>query len=65
MPKDGSGTIWINDYRMVYKKGEYFEIDEIKQGFQEAFDAIWSGFAENLLFKSKSVKREYFFDENS
>jgi glutamate dehydrogenase len=46
-PKNGVGSIWINDYRMMYKKGEYFDVNEIKHFFQEAFDAIWSGFAEN------------------
>lgn len=46
-PKNGQEAIWINDYRMVYKKGEILDIDTVKDLFQDAFDAIWDGRAEN------------------
>lgn len=61
--KNGKDSIWINDYRMVYKKGEIFDIDAVKDLFQEAFDAIWSGSAENdgfnhLVLSAKLTWRE-------
>jgi glutamate dehydrogenase len=43
-------TVWITDYRMVHPKGEILEPEHIKDDFQEAFSAIWSGFAENDRF---------------
>ncbi len=45
-PKNG-GTIWINDYRMVHAKGQAFVTEDVKEIFQEAFDSIWNGKAEN------------------
>lgn len=46
-PKGSMESIWINDYRMLYKKEGEFNIDLIKENFQEAFDHIWHGKAEN------------------
>jgi glutamate dehydrogenase len=43
-------SIWINDYRMVHKNGGVFNTDIIKVIFQEAFDHIWRGEAENDSF---------------
>lgn len=43
-------SIWINDYRMVYKNGENFDIESVKVIFQEAFSEIWIGKAENDSF---------------
>ena len=62
-PKNGEGSIWINDYRMVHKKGGVFNTDTIKDIFQEAFDHIWSGKAENdgfnrLVLGAKLTWRE-------
>jgi len=44
--KEGD-TIWINDYRMLHSTGEAFNSETIKEIFQEAFDHIWRGKAEN------------------
>jgi len=46
-PKNGSDSIWINDYRMVHKTGGIFNTELIKDIFQEAFARIWQGEAEN------------------
>lgn len=43
-------SIWINDYRMVHPKGEFFDIDQVREIFQETFDHIWRGSAENDSF---------------
>src|SRR5262249_32707619 len=43
---DGKLT-WINDFALQYTNGRQFEIDDIKDLFQNAFAAIWNGFAEN------------------
>ncbi len=41
---------WINDFSMQYPDGEGFNIDEIKDLFQNAFANIWFGHAENDQF---------------
>lgn len=61
--KNSEDAIWINDYRMVYKKDEIFDINIVKDLFQDAFDAIWSGLAENdgfnhLVLGAKLTWRE-------
>lgn len=43
---DGKIT-WINDFSLHYTKGSKFELDEIKELFQNAFLRVWFGFAEN------------------
>ena len=43
---DGKIT-WINDFALHYTRGACFDIDEIKDLFQNAFASIWSGYAEN------------------
>lgn len=43
-------SIWINDYRMVHPKGEYYDIEEVRHIFQEAFNHIWLGYSENDSF---------------
>lgn len=60
---NGEDSIWINDYRMVHQKSASFNLDEIKEAFQEAFDAIWEGSAENdgfnhLVLGAKLTWRE-------
>lgn len=40
-------SIWINDYRMMLPKSEAFEAEDVREIFQEAFDHIWRGEAEN------------------
>lgn len=60
--KEGK-SIWINDYRMVHPKGEMFNADILKDIFQDAFDHIWHGKAENdgfnkLVLSAKLTWRE-------
>lgn len=55
--------IWINDYRMIMCKGQEFDTDEVREIFQDAFDHIWRGEAENdgfnrLVLTSKLSWRE-------
>jgi glutamate dehydrogenase len=63
IPKDRNESIWINDYRMLHKKGSMFSTESIKEIFQEAFDSIWRGHAENdgfnrLVLGAKLTWRE-------
>jgi len=44
--KDGQ-QLWINDFSMMYPKDASFEIDTVRTLFQEAFNQIWKGFAED------------------
>jgi glutamate dehydrogenase len=44
--EDGRET-WINDFALQYTRGTSFEIDDIKDLFQNAFVNIWFGNAEN------------------
>lgn len=38
---------WINDFTLQYTRKKQFEIDDIKDLFQNAFASIWFGMAEN------------------
>ncbi len=56
-------SIWINDYRMIYKKSVVFDTKDIKEIFQEAFHHIWYRKAENdgfndLVLGAKVTWRE-------
>lgn len=44
--RDGLVT-WINDFTMQYKSESDFNVDEIKELFQNAFIKVWFGAAEN------------------
>ncbi|QRN03949.1 NAD-glutamate dehydrogenase [Legionella sp. MW5194] len=44
--EDGSIT-WINDFALQYTRGACFDIDGIKDLFQNAFASVWFGHAEN------------------
>lgn len=44
--EDGK-VAWINDFAMQYNKESEFNIDEIKELFQNAFARVWFGDAEN------------------
>lgn len=44
--EDGKVT-WINDFAMQYNKVHEFNVDEIKELFQNAFARVWFGDAEN------------------
>lgn len=43
---DGSMT-WIDDFALIYTKNSTFEVDEVKERFQNAFSHVWFGDAEN------------------
>ncbi len=44
--EDGTLT-WVNDFAMQYNKAFEFELDDIKELFQNAFARVWFGDAEN------------------
>ena len=44
--EDGKVT-WVNDFAMQYNKQFEFELDEIKELFQNAFARVWFGDADN------------------
>ncbi len=44
---DDNKITWINDFSMHYTRGSQFNIDEIKELFQNAFTRVWFGDAEN------------------
>lgn len=44
--EDGKIT-WVNDFSMHYTRECKFEMDEIKELFQNAFSRVWFGHAEN------------------
>lgn len=46
---DGKVT-WINDFALQYNRDLEFDVDEIKERFQNAFSEIWYGNAENDSF---------------
>lgn len=45
-PKVGP-HIWINEYRMIHPKGEALDLEVIRTLFQEVFEDVWNGLAEN------------------
>ncbi|KTD17149.1 NAD-glutamate dehydrogenase [Legionella jordanis] len=60
--EDGRET-WINDFALQYTRGNHFEIDEIKDLFQNALANVWFGNAENdgfnqLVLAAKLDSRE-------
>ncbi|CDZ78254.1 NAD-specific glutamate dehydrogenase [Legionella massiliensis] len=54
---DGSVT-WINDFALQYTHDGHFEIDEIKELFQNAFASVWFGQAENDGFNQLVLSAE-------
>ncbi|WP_412754692.1 NAD-glutamate dehydrogenase [Legionella donaldsonii] len=55
--EDGKET-WINDFALQYTHGAKFEIDEIKELFQNAFSSVWFGDAENDGFNQLVLAAE-------
>lgn len=47
--KDKS-QVWINDFGMSFNREPTFEVENVKQAFQDAFQSIWRGCAENDMF---------------
>jgi glutamate dehydrogenase len=39
--------VWINDFAMTYNSGSSIDVEALKENFQETFEQIWSGAAEN------------------
>ncbi|WED44403.1 NAD-glutamate dehydrogenase [Legionella cardiaca] len=54
---DGKET-WINDFALQYTRGMQFEIDDIKDLFQNAFASVWFGEAENDGFNQLVLAAE-------
>ncbi len=48
-PKE-TGAVWINDFGMKYAREPEFEVEQVKGIFQQAFNKIWRGEAENDPF---------------
>lgn len=48
-PKKGE-SFWINDFGMKYAREPEFEVEQVKGIFQQAFNKIWLGEAENDSF---------------
>jgi glutamate dehydrogenase len=42
--------VWVNEYKIIQMSKQSVTIDQVKQLFQNAFAAIWHGFAENDRF---------------
>ena len=57
MPKN-SKAIWINDYRMTHAFGENFDVEKVKNIFQEAFGNIWWKWADNDGFNKLVLSAE-------
>ena len=49
--KDGR-QLWINDFSLIFSKNVPFEVDQVRAIFQEAFNKIWLGQAENDLLNA-------------
>jgi glutamate dehydrogenase len=43
-------SVWLNDFEMVYEEKHKINVDEVRDVFQEAFAALWHGYAENDPF---------------
>ncbi|HEX5378381.1 MAG TPA: NAD-glutamate dehydrogenase [Phenylobacterium sp.] len=39
--------IWIHDFDLLDERGEHLVFDEVKQAFEDAFTAVWTGRTEN------------------
>lgn len=55
--KDQS-TLWINDFSMTSPKDVAFDIDKVRTIFQETFDHVWLGDAENDAFNALVLRAE-------
>ncbi|PZR36820.1 NAD-glutamate dehydrogenase [Caulobacter segnis] len=44
---DGPRSVWVHEFVLDDPAGEHIVFDEIRQVFEEAFIAIWTGLAEN------------------
>jgi len=44
---DGPHSVWVHEFVLDDPAGEHIVFDEIRQAFEDAFIAIWTGLAEN------------------
>ena len=52
-PEAADGTrrkVWVHDFVVEDERGEHLQFDEIKQPFEQAFLAVWTGRTENDAF---------------
>ncbi|MCX7120506.1 MAG: NAD-glutamate dehydrogenase [Gammaproteobacteria bacterium] len=49
--KDGR-QLWINDFSLIFSKETPLDVDQVRPIFQEAFNKIWLGEAENDLLNA-------------
>jgi glutamate dehydrogenase len=57
--------VWINDFNMTYVKELTFDVEEVKPIFQEAFEKIWFGEAENDYFNRLVLEAELNWQETT
>lgn len=50
--------IWINDFSMTYAKEANFDVEAVKSIFQEAFEKVWAGEAEDDDFNRLVLEAE-------
>lgn len=62
--KNGS-RFWINDFGMEYSSNLALDIVPVKESFQEAFQAIWNGAAENDGFNRLVLSAQLNWRETS
>jgi glutamate dehydrogenase len=43
----GRDPVWIHDFDLLDEHGEHLVFEEVKQAFEEAFTAVWTGRTEN------------------
>jgi glutamate dehydrogenase len=49
-PKDAGGAVWLHDFTMICNCKGDIDLAAIKPAFEEAFAAVWVGFAESDRF---------------
>ncbi len=49
---------WINDFAMTYSREPEFEVEEVKGIFQQAFNKVWLGDADNDSFNRLVLEAE-------
>ncbi|MBB72793.1 MAG: NAD-glutamate dehydrogenase [Legionellales bacterium] len=54
----GEVSAWINDFSMVHENGQALNVEKVKDVFQEAFEHIWFGYAENDAFNKLILSAE-------
>lgn len=60
--KDGT-ELWINDFSMVFPKDTLFDLENARSVFQDAFNQIWLGNAENDLLNALVLESQLTWSE--